>query len=217
MLRPHPPASVNPPPPPRLAHPLADCQRATANLAALAEHLLPTQIQDLCSAAEASSSSGRKQHAVRRLLSDGDLQSWTGFLVSGLGMKSDAFLRLLLHCPEALLESTPYDMGRAVQQLRRLGVVSTDEDLLDRIVPCYPMLLATPPAQVGGAAERLADEECSARRLSCDDEGSRSLGVGIGEAAARRLIRMCPAYLLPQIERELDPALKRIRASNYNK
>eukprot|EP00879_Flechtneria_rotunda_P013688 GHRR01014298.1.p1 GENE.GHRR01014298.1~~GHRR01014298.1.p1 ORF type:complete len:242 (+),score=41.25 GHRR01014298.1:206-931(+) len=67
------------------------------------------------------------------------LHTWVDFL-TGYGLQHSDISRLLLACPELFTSSNVYDAGRTLLFFKQLGW--KDTDILSRIVPYYPNLLA---------------------------------------------------------------------------
>lgn len=126
-----------------------------------------------------------------------DLAAWINFF-QGLGATSDAFYVLLMYTPEAILRSTPYTAGRAIMSLKKLGF--SQQDIIERVIPCYPDLLCLSQQQLEAAAAQLSDPQLL--------EGPDSF---------QRLLFQCPAYLLPSMNEQLLPILERIKASRAGK
>jgi hypothetical protein len=102
----------------------------------------------------------------------------------------------LLKYSSSLLGNSPYSVGVCIMSLQSIGL--SRDDILNRIIPCYPGVLSLSETQVLSGMDRLA----SADLMS-------------GKAEALRLMQLCPSYLI--LNQELDPILLRIRSNCHNK
>ena len=125
-----------------------------------------------------------------------DLSSWFDFFVTGLGVPHATFYRLCRYSPKALQDSSPYAAGAAIVLMRGLGI--SQQEIVDRILPCYPGLLTLTIEQRDSALEALA---------SCGEDTQ----------AASEWVRSCPSFLLAEVNGDLVPLLERIRISRMGK
>mmetsp|Transcript_8144 Transcript_8144/g.17452 ORF Transcript_8144/g.17452 Transcript_8144/m.17452 type:complete len:264 (+) Transcript_8144:106-897(+) len=127
-----------------------------------------------------------------------DLPAWFRFFVEGYGMKQEDFYLLMRHSPSVLLGNTPFTAGSSLLFLRTWGI--SDEDVVQRIIPYYPQVLAMGEERLKAVVDQLM-----------------APGLLEGEESVRRLLRECPGVLLPDLWKELRPITERIRASRAGK
>lgn len=81
-----------------------------------------------------------------------DLPAWHAFF-QGLGFSPDGWHQVLAYSPEAILSNTPFTAGRAIMFLKSMGV--TQDEVVSRIIPCYPQLLSMDEGVLEEAAAQL--------------------------------------------------------------
>ncbi|KXZ55490.1 hypothetical protein GPECTOR_2g1039 [Gonium pectorale] len=129
------------------------------------------------------------------------LGEWYQFL-TGYGLTDEGVWKVLRHCPRLLLgpeggtANTPYNAGAAIVFLKSYGW--TDEAVLERVLPCYPEVLAARPEQLQAAVDFLRSRK-------------------FGDEAIRRMVLTFPPLLTGPYNDSLFALIDRIRASAHNK
>lgn len=127
-----------------------------------------------------------------------ELGSWLQFL-SGYGLTESALWKVLRYSSPQLLaggDNTPYNTGAAIVFLKSYGW--TDDGIAERVLPCYPEVLAATQEELQGAVDFL-------RSRNFDED------------AIRRLVQCFPQLLVPRFNADLFTLVDRIRASAHNK
>ena len=174
---------------------------------------------------EAPSSSGRPMPSSDRrppqkrsdplgdLFGLSDIGSWREFLVVGLGLSDTMFYKLLRFSPGSLLDSSPFEAGKAIMILKGLGY--SEVDLLDRVLPVYPELLTLTQEQCDEALALLAPWA----EVQCENGSPKPhrSAKGGGEVSVMGLVRQCPSFLIPEVYRPLGIIINRIKISREGK
>ncbi|GLC40784.1 hypothetical protein PLESTB_000023100 [Pleodorina starrii] len=160
-----------------------------------------------------------RPHLIAKLVSrrpevfTAQLAEWHQFL-TGYGLDDEGVWKVLRYSPGLLLRrrqdseegddggggggdvNTPYNAGAAIMWLKSYGW--TDEEVVARLLPCYPEVLAATTEQMQAAMEFL-------RSRSFDDE------------AITRMVRTFPPLLVAPYNEPLLQLIDRIRISAHNK
>lgn len=117
------------------------------------------------------------------------LREWWGFF-SKYGLSKEDFFALLRHSPRMLDGVTVFGAGNAFLFLKKWGW--TNQDIIDRLMTCYPEILRLDVKKMQKVVDRL-------HRLDFADD------------QIRRLVREFPSVFTKDFNRDILPILDRIR------
>lgn len=98
---------------------------------------------------------------------------------------------------EALSNNTPYNAGQVVLRFKAHGGW-TDRDVVERLVACYPHLLAVPVADIDASLDTLR-------------------GLGFDDADVAWFLGDCPELVCPRRRGDLFVVVERIRRTAETK
>eukprot|EP00882_Tetradesmus_deserticola_P027868 GHRQ01031005.1.p1 GENE.GHRQ01031005.1~~GHRQ01031005.1.p1 ORF type:complete len:167 (+),score=65.34 GHRQ01031005.1:111-611(+) len=120
---------------------------------------------------------------------------WRGFF-EGYGLGKEAFWKALRYSSGKLAGADVYTAGAAIVWLKRLGPWS-DADVADRLIPCYPEVLATSTEQLQQLVDSLT-------------------GLGMAQQQVHEMLWEFPG-LLADFRQEQLPLIKRMVESRRDK
>lgn len=138
---------------------------------------------------------------VQRLLSSSPqalalpVADWRGFF-EGYGLGKEAFWKALRYSSAKLAGADLYTAGAAIVWLKQLGPWS-DADVANRLIPCYPEVLATRTEQLQQLVDSL-------------------LGLGMSQEQVQEMLWEFPG-LLADFRAEQLPLIKRMVQSRRDK